>query len=220
MEECSKNLMSKMEADYRSRICPPLLLSSGTALQEKIKHDRLLPPQAAAKILDTSVRKVLWAARMNVLPGFNIGRKIWYFWESDVLAALLKSFRPEKEVYRLAERLAAESGRKVEDLLTQAKALSPSPVIPSFEDYIVVNQSNDRVVVAMSDFNVGSRLGRRFSRLLKKKQARSLDENEQAELLALMVRYEELQLLKAQATYVAEGRGLRKPSPLLPRWSA
>lgn len=115
------------------------------------------------------------------------------------------------EVYRRAKRLAQMSNRNIEDLLAQAIELSLSPVGAEAGNYKPVSKLSDGEVLELSEMQMAAKQDRRFSRLLNKQQSGTLRNNEEPELLALMLSYQENLLRKAQALREAVRRGLREP---------
>lgn len=117
----------------------------------------------------------------------------------------------QDEIYRRAKWLAEMSNRNVEELLAQAIELSFSPVGEPTEDYQSVSGMSDKEVIKLSELQMEPKQDRRFSKLLDKQQAGTLNQREQSELLALMQVYQENLLRKAQALSEAVRRGLREP---------
>ena len=120
------------------------------------------------------------------------------------------------EVYKKAEHFAQLTSRDVADVLTQAIALSLSPInsqsaptdsreIPS------VASVSDEEVIALTELQMEPDQDQRLSELLYNQQAGTLTDAEHPQLWALMQVYQEKLLLKAQALREAVQRGLREP---------
>ncbi|MBW4629500.1 MAG: hypothetical protein KME49_29310 [Brasilonema octagenarum HA4186-MV1] len=120
------------------------------------------------------------------------------------------------EVYKKAEHFAQLTNRAVGDILTQAIALSLSPVSPqstsidSKETPSIVSLS-DEEVIALTELQMEPEQDQRLSELLYNQQAGTLADTEHSELWTLMQVYQEKLLLKAQALREAVQRGLREP---------
>ena len=120
------------------------------------------------------------------------------------------------EVYKKAEHFAQLTNRAVVDILTQAIALSLSPVssqstqIDSKETPSIASLLNEDVI-ALTELQMQPEQDKRLSELLYNQQAGTLTHAEHSELPALMQVYQEKLLLKAQALREAVQRGLREP---------
>ncbi|SRR5579883_548973 len=120
------------------------------------------------------------------------------------------------EVYKKAEHFAQLTNRAVVDILTQAIALSLSPIssqsipIDSKETPSIASLS-DEEVIALTELQMQPEQDQRLSELLYNQQAGILTETEHSELWTLMQVYQEKLLLKAQALREAVQRGLREP---------
>lgn len=120
------------------------------------------------------------------------------------------------EVYRRTEHLSQLTSRNVADILTEAIALSLSPI--SLEERPAdstalkpVTSLSDEEVIALTELQMEPDSDQRLSKLLDKQQAGTLTEAERSELWTLMQVYQEKLLLKAQALREAVTRGLRQP---------
>jgi len=120
------------------------------------------------------------------------------------------------EVYKKAEHFAQLTNRAVVDILTQAIALSLSPVSPQStqidsKETLCFSSLPDEEVIALTELQMQPEQDQRLSELLYNQQAGTLANTEHSELLALMQVYQEKLLLKAQALREAVQRGLREP---------
>ncbi|WP_414585627.1 hypothetical protein [Scytonema sp. PCC 10023] len=120
------------------------------------------------------------------------------------------------EVYKKAEHFAQLTNRAVVDILTQAIALSLSPVSPQStpidsKETLSFSSLPDEEVIALTELQMQPEQDQRLSELLYNQQAGTLANTEHSELLALMQVYQEKLLLKAQALREAVQRGLREP---------
>ena len=120
------------------------------------------------------------------------------------------------EVYKRAEHFAQLTNRAVGDILTQAIALSLSPISPQStpidsKETPSIASLSDEEVIALTELQMQLEQDQRLSELLYNQQAGTLADTEHSELLALMQVYQEKLLLKAQALREAVQRGLREP---------
>ncbi|BAY47857.1 hypothetical protein SAMD00079811_54760 [Scytonema sp. HK-05] len=120
------------------------------------------------------------------------------------------------EVYKKAEHFAQLTNRAVVDILTQAIALSLSPVSPQStpidsKETPSFSSLPDEEIIALTKLQMQPEQDQRLSELLYNQQAGTLANTEHFELLALMQVYQEKLLLKAQALREAVQRGLREP---------
>ncbi len=120
------------------------------------------------------------------------------------------------EVYKKAEHFAQLTNRAVGDILTQAIALSLSPISPQStpidsKETPSIASLSDEEVIAVTELQMQPEQDQRLSELLYNQQAGKLANTEHSELLALMQVYQEKLLLKAQALREAVQRGLREP---------
>jgi hypothetical protein len=117
------------------------------------------------------------------------------------------------EVYRRAQDLALVAGREIGEVLSQALALSLTPVAltPEPRDLTTVGQLSDDQVLALCELQLPARQDQRLSELLDQQQAGLLSEVEHPELTALMQTYQLRLLRKAQALREAVQRGLLPP---------
>ncbi|MBD2358147.1 hypothetical protein H6G41_26645 [Tolypothrix sp. FACHB-123] len=116
------------------------------------------------------------------------------------------------EVYRRAEHLAQMVNRNVAEVLTEAIALSLSPVSPQSSNSALipsVTSLSDNEVLALSELQMPTDQDHQLSELLDRQQAGTLSDAERPYLTALMQVYQEKLLLKAQALREAVQRGLR-----------
>lgn len=120
------------------------------------------------------------------------------------------------EIYRRAEHFAQLISRDVADVLTEAIALSLSPIslqatsTHSTEFKPVASLSN-KEVIALTELQMEPDSDQRLSELLYKQQAGTLTDTERTQLWVLMQLYQEKLLLKTQALREAVERGLREP---------
>jgi hypothetical protein len=117
----------------------------------------------------------------------------------------------QDEVYRRVERLAQLTSRDVADLLADTITLSLPALDASMESGQAVTALSDEEVLALTELRMPPAQDRRLSTLLQRQQAQKLSAPERAELFALMQRYQEGLLRKAQALREAVQRGLRAP---------
>ena len=116
-----------------------------------------------------------------------------------------------EQVYKKARRLAQLTHCKVGDLLAEAIALSLAPVTTSSEVSPPVTELSDKEVLALTKLELPATQDRRLSRLLLGQQAGKLTREEVAELISMMLVYQEGILRKAQALREAVRRGLIEP---------
>ena len=120
------------------------------------------------------------------------------------------------EVYKKAEHFAQLTNRAVGDILTQAIALSLSPISPQStpidsKQTPSIASLSDEEVITLTELQMQPEQDQMLSELLYNQQAGTLADTEHSELLALMQVYQEKLLLKAQALREAVQRGLREP---------
>ena len=124
------------------------------------------------------------------------------------------------EVYKKAEYFAQLTSRDMADVLTQAIALSLTPINPQSaptdsRKTISVASLSDEEVIALTELQMEPDQDQRLSKLLYDQQAGILTDAEHPQLWALMQVYQEKLLLKAQALREAVKRGLREPLDVL-----
>jgi hypothetical protein len=117
----------------------------------------------------------------------------------------------QDEVYRRVERLAQLTSRDVADLLADTITLSLPSLDASTEPVPAVTALPDEAILALTELQLSPAHDRRLSTLLQQQQTQELSAPERAELFALMQRYQEGLLRKAQALREAVQRGLRAP---------
>lgn len=115
------------------------------------------------------------------------------------------------DLYQRAERLAHLTGRNVTDTLADTLELLLPPLSTASEPVKAVTELTDEEVLADSALQMVPGQDHRLSTLLHKQQAGEISDVERAELVALMHRYQEGWLHKAQALCEAVRRGLRAP---------
>jgi hypothetical protein len=113
------------------------------------------------------------------------------------------------DVLRRAELLALRTGRPVGDLLAETIELSLQPLGTPSGNPVAIESWTDAQVLAAADAEMSPAEDRRLSELLDRQQADALGAEEHAELAALMDRYQQGLLCKAQALREAVRRGLR-----------
>jgi len=123
------------------------------------------------------------------------------------------------EVYRKAEYFAKLTNRNIADVLTQAIALSLSPIfshpatVKNLENSSIASLS-DAKIIALTELQMEPEEYQRLSELLHllyNQQTGIFTNTQYSELLFLMEIYQGNLLLKAQALREAVGRGLREP---------
>ena len=114
-------------------------------------------------------------------------------------------------VLRRAQLAAQRSGRPVSDILTEAIELSLNPLGAPPDDEEPMAAWSDAKVLAAADAQMSETEDSRLSELLDLQQAASLTAADRVELAALMGRYQDGLLRKAQALREAVRRGLREP---------
>lgn len=124
--------------------------------------------------------------------------------------AQVQIYLPE-EVLRRAEALARRTGRSVEDVLAESIELSLNPLGVSESECQGISNWPDEKVLAASQLELEEETDRRLSELLEKRREGELDESERTEQAALMQRYQDGLLRKAQALREAVLRGLLGP---------
>ena len=115
------------------------------------------------------------------------------------------------ELYEQANRWAAITQRNLPEMLTDvlSTVLTPMRAAPQAEK--PVSALSDKDVLALSTAQMKAAQGQRLSALLTRQREGELDEQERAELLALMQVYSQL-WIRQSATLAEAGRwGLRKP---------
>jgi pyruvate-formate lyase len=117
----------------------------------------------------------------------------------------------QDEVYRRAEQLAEMTNLRVNEVLSDAIALSLLPPNSQPASVKPVSELSDKEVVKLTELQLPSTQDRRLSRLLNRQQAGKIRAEERAELMALMEVYQYGLLRKAQALAEAVRRGLREP---------
>ncbi len=115
------------------------------------------------------------------------------------------------DIYRRAERLAQLTSRDVAEVLVDTIALSLAPLSPHPTSITPITALSDAEVLALTELQMDPAQDQCLSRLLHRQQAGELTGQERAELLALLQRYQEGLLRKAQALHEAVRRGLRAP---------
>lgn len=115
------------------------------------------------------------------------------------------------DVYQRAERLAQLSRRDIATILADTIAASLPLLRPHADVSVPVEQLTDAQVLALTDLRLPAAQDRRLSALLDRQQAGTTTTPERAELVALLQRYQEGLLRKAQALAEAVRRGLREP---------
>lgn len=115
------------------------------------------------------------------------------------------------DVLRRAELLAERSRRPVADVLADAIEASLKPLATSAGREEPMTTWADAKVLAVADAQMAADEDARLSDLLDRQQAGALTGAERADLLALMERYQDGLLRKAQALREAVRRGLRGP---------
>lgn len=118
-------------------------------------------------------------------------------------------------VLRRAERVALRLGRPVADVLAETikVALQPLGLAPENEE--AAAGWTDRQVLAAADAQLVPDDDRRLSELLDRQQVGRLADNDRSELTALMERYQDGLLRKAQGIREAVRRGLRRPGDVV-----
>jgi hypothetical protein len=115
------------------------------------------------------------------------------------------------DVVRRAQLLAQRSRRPLGEVLAEALELSLNPLAtPSGHEEPMASWSNKQVLIG-ADAQLSESEDARLSELLERQQAGSLAAEERAETMALMERYQDSLLRKAQALREAVRRGLREP---------
>ena len=123
------------------------------------------------------------------------------------------------EVYQKAEYFAKLTNRNIADILTQAIALSLSPIFShlatakNLENSSIASLS-DAKIIALTELQMEPEEYQRLSELLHllyNQHTGIFTNNEHSELLFLMQIYQGNLLLKAQALREAVGRGLQEP---------
>ena len=115
------------------------------------------------------------------------------------------------DVFKRAKMLAANSGRPVADLLTDAIDASLAPLGNPGKSRPPVRKLSDRKVLELADSMMVAKQDRRLSVLLGRQREGELTPPERVELMALMQVYQDGLLRKAQAIAEAVRRGLRGP---------
>jgi hypothetical protein len=114
-------------------------------------------------------------------------------------------------VVRRAELLARRTGRAVADVLAETIELSLRPLGMVTAEETGITAWSDAEVLAATEAELSAAEDARLSELLDRQQAGPLDNSERTELSALIERYEEGLLRKAQALREAVRRGLLEP---------
>ena len=115
------------------------------------------------------------------------------------------------DVLRRAELLARRTHRPVADVLAEALELSLNPLATSADNEEPMAAWSDAKVLAAADAQMSGAEDARLSELLDRQQAGLLTDAERGETAALMERYQDGLLRKAQAIREAVRRGLREP---------
>lgn len=113
------------------------------------------------------------------------------------------------DVLRRARLAAQRAGRPVADVLTEAIELSLNPLGTPSDREEEMARWPDAKVLAAADARMTETEDERLSELLDRQQAGLLTDTERVDLTALMARYQDGLLLKAQALAEAVRRGLR-----------
>ena len=113
-------------------------------------------------------------------------------------------------VLRRAQLAAQRAGRPVADVLAEAIELSFNPLATPLEREEPMTRWSDAKVLTAADAQMLASEDARLSELLDRQQAGKLTDAERVELTALMARYQQGLLLKAQALSEAVRRGLRE----------
>jgi len=114
-------------------------------------------------------------------------------------------------VVRRAELLAHRTGRAVADVLAETIERSLRPLGTVSAEETPISGWSDAEVLAATEAELSAAEDTRLSELLDRQQAGLLTDGERAELSALIERYEEGLLRKAQALRETVRRGLRAP---------
>lgn len=114
-------------------------------------------------------------------------------------------------VLRRAQAAANRAGRPVTDFLAEAIELSLNPLAAPPDEEASMAQWPNEKVLATADSRMSEPEDARLSELLDRQQAGVATDAERAETAALMARYQDGQLRKAQALREAVRRGLREP---------
>jgi hypothetical protein len=115
------------------------------------------------------------------------------------------------EVFGRAERLAGLADRGVEQVLAEAVSAALPALDVGTEESRSMTQLSDAEVLRLSNLRLSEAQDRSLSRLLDRQREGVLDSREQAELLALIQRYEAAWLQQGAALAEAVRRGLRGP---------
>jgi predicted DNA-binding protein len=126
-----------------------------------------------------------------------------------VMSAQITVTLPE-DVLQRAEVLAERMGQPVADLLADTIEVALRPLGGENNDDALVRTLSDDQVIAAADAELPSDEDRRLSELLERQQADLLVNAEKSELAALIERYQDGLLRKAQAWREAVRRGLRE----------
>jgi hypothetical protein len=110
-----------------------------------------------------------------------------------------------------AERWAQRMGRPVDEVLAQVIASSLSPLGEETERSRPIGDCTDEEVLTAADLQMSAGDDHRLSELLYRQQSGLLTPQEQADLSAQMLAYQEGLLRKAQGLREAVRRGLRAP---------
>lgn len=117
---------------------------------------------------------------------------------------------PDELVAR-AGTLATRSGRKVEEVLRDTLSLTFSSIGNQSGQAKPWTERADAEVLQLCELELADRDDKQLSHLLGKQREGELSASERTQLTALMRRYEDGLLLKAEALHEAVSRGL-KPS--------
>ncbi|MBC7869475.1 MAG: hypothetical protein H7Y09_01440 [Chitinophagaceae bacterium] len=113
-----------------------------------------------------------------------------------------------EHIFQRAQRLADLTGREVLDVLSGAIDRSLPPLVSEL-DSSPLESLSDEAIIALADSRMDDAQNTRMSLLQYRQQARSITEEEIAELHMLMDIYNAGQLRKTHALVEAVKRGLR-----------
>ena len=133
------------------------------------------------------------------------------FWYDANMSTEITLSLPE-ELVEQAEILASRTGRQVDAVLNDVLQLSLSSVGSLSKDRKPWADCENEEVLSACEISFDENTEARFSELLERQRAKELTDTERSELAALMQRYKDGLLLKAEAIHEAVRRGIR-PSP-------
>jgi hypothetical protein len=110
------------------------------------------------------------------------------------------------ETYERLQQLAATTGQDLETVLANLPILTPT-VLPEF-DSTPVEALSDAEILKLAESKMNREQNQRMSELLQAQQARTLSEDERAELELLLGIYDAGNLRKAAALVEVTRRGL------------